>query len=308
MPYANETLLFYSRLAARLGLYKIQAELEDLAFHYLNPQRYNRVKELKAEYEIMFARVYGHCSREINDNCSEWFQMEIFMNTVPIYSSYSMLQEGSPLSDIFSINVITDTTPNCYMLLGVIHTIFKPSTDRFSDEIAVSKNKFNKHLQTTVLVNGHEVTFKIYSKGTRDQNIVKSIQSLSPVQLEAFSSEILRNSIGTIKTISTNPIQFYDLIATELLQKDITVHTPKMDSVSLPDGSTVFDFAFYQDPVLAARMSSVFINGVKKPLHTRLKENEIIEIIVEEYETVREDWLNFTLTAKAAKEIKWKDR
>src|SRR5690606_10951591 len=119
-----------------------------------------------------------------------------------------------------------------------------------------------------------------------------------------LSNEILKGSINAVKSISKNPIEFYDLITFELLQMEITVFTPKMDPIILPEGSAAIDFAFHLNSSLAKKMSYIKVNGEIKPINTLLYNMELIEIINIDKETVKIEWLNYAQTSKAISEIK----
>jgi GTP diphosphokinase / guanosine-3',5'-bis(diphosphate) 3'-diphosphatase len=121
--------------------------------------------------------------------------------------------------------------------------------------------------------------------------------------LMGISSKILRDSIQAAKTLTDNPIEFYDLISYELFQKEITIYTPKMDVISLPEGSTAIDFAFALKPEIAKKMSHVKVNGNQEPVHIELKDLDIVEIISGDELTVNTIWLNNAITARAIKEI-----
>ncbi|RBP00801.1 HD domain-containing protein [Rossellomorea aquimaris] len=303
VPYANETLIFFSPLCERLGLFEFQLELEELAFKYLNPQRYLSIKKLKDNYEKVFTNIFNYCKREIMENNSVPFSVDMNWSSVPIYDSYSKLQEGEALPNLFTIHVITDTSINCYTLLGIIHNSFRPVPNKFRDEISGQRKKFECHLKTAVLVNDVEINFKIKTKSSMNLSIFNLLEGLSVTEIETFSSELLRDSIHSVKAISNDPLEFYELISFELLQNDITVYTPKMDVVSLPEGSTALDFAFFLDSALATRMYSAKVNGEQKHIYTKLKDIDLVEILMEEHETVDEDWLNHVQTSRAIKEI-----
>ncbi|CAN7268068.1 HD domain-containing protein [Rossellomorea sp. LjRoot5] len=303
VPYANETLVFFSPLCERLGLVEFQSELEELAFKYLNPQRYVSVKNLKVNYEKIFSNIFHYCKRDILENNQTPLTVDMKWHSAPIYVSYSKLQEGESLSKLFTIHIITDTQLNCYTHLGIIHNSFRPVPSMFRDEISGQRKRFDSHLKTSVMVQDVEVNFEIKTKSSLNMSIFHLLNELSVPEIEVLSSDLLRDSIQSVKAVSTDPIEFYELISFELLHNDITIYTPKMDVVSLPDGSTVLDFAFFLNPTIATRMGGAKVNGKPKPLYTTLKDMDLVEILLEGHETVKEDWLNYVQTSKAVKEI-----
>ncbi|MCH1626721.1 HD domain-containing protein [Ferdinandcohnia quinoae] len=306
VAYANETLSFFSPLAERLGLFKMQVELEELGFGYLNPTKYQKINKLINNYQNLFIEKFRIFIDEMKVGI-DTPPIELEWGKVPIYKSYSLLQEGSPFSDLFTIKVITDSSIDCYTVLGRIHTAYKPIDQQFQDNLAIEKNIFSNHLSTKVLVNDVEVRFNILTKDNLKNNQLGVFSlihdNLTSGEIKSLSMGILKDSIEAVKLISKDPIEFYDLISYELLQKEITVFTPKLDAVLLPEGSTIIDFAFNFNPSLAKRMIHVRVNNEIKPLNTVLNDLDIVEIITVDNDTVSLVWLNYAQTAKACKEI-----
>lgn len=307
VPYANETLVFFSPLAERLGLFKMQKELDDLSFKYLNPPKYKGVRQLLDNYSVIFADLFEFSMSKIKDSALPELQLNFAWFDTPIYKSYSILQAGYSLSDLYTVEVITDSPLHCYTALGIIHGLFQPVENQFQDQIAIKKNLFQRHLTTKVYINNIEVRFEIKTesvKQTQQYGVFSFLNSeCTGEELRKLSSELLRHTIHSVKWVSSDPIEFYELISFELLQRDITVFTPKMDAVFLPEGASALDFAFNLNPQLARRMSGVRINGELKSLSTLVRDMDIVEIMHECWDMVNEDWLNHSHTSKALKEI-----
>jgi GTP diphosphokinase / guanosine-3',5'-bis(diphosphate) 3'-diphosphatase len=301
VSYANETLIFFSPLCERLGLYDMQYELEDLAFQHLDPHKYKSVKKLKENYGNIFLSIFRFCEKEIVTNNP--MNIKLDWHSAPIYVSYSMLQEGKLLPELFTIQIITATQLSCYTQLGIIHSLFQPIPNRFRDEITSQRNRFNRHLNTSVLMDDVEVRFLIK---TTEENLFTLLNNSTDKEIEMLSRELLRDSVEAVKAVSGNPIEFYELISFELLQNDITVYTREMNAITLPEGSTVLDFAYFLDPISASRMVMAKINGKEKQLKTKLEDMDIVEWWIEDQETVNEEWLNHVSTCKAIKEINGK--
>ncbi|MEH7884278.1 HD domain-containing protein [Bacillus sp. JJ1609] len=307
VPYANESLVFFSPLAERLGLYMMQKELEELSFQYVNPAKYKGVKKLLNNYSNLFTEVFESFSEKIKTTAEPDLQLQLDWYDTPIYKAYSLLQEGASLSDLYIIEVITDSTPNCYPILGILHGLFEPLDNQFHDNIAINKSFFHKHLTTKVFIKDIEVRIEIKTKSIKQQNQTGIFGllncELSKDETQKMSTKLLKDSISNVKSVSNNPIEFFDLISYELLQKEIIVFTPKMDVVALPEGSTALDFAFHLNPQLAKKMSSVKVNGKQKPLSIILKDKDIVGIDIENRLMVKKEWLNHAHTSKTRKEI-----
>ncbi|OJH19946.1 hypothetical protein BLX88_05290 [Bacillus obstructivus] len=296
VPYANETLLFFSPLAERLGLYQMQEELEELSFKYLNPPKFHEVQKLVINYTKTFIAIFDTCSDRIIRSKGN-LDIKMAWEREPIYKAASIIQEKKPLAELFMIKLTTKESIHCYTALGIVHQLFQP-LEHFEDNIAIEKSMFSKHLTTKVLINEIEVKFIIQTEQTSIFQLLKT----NPIP--TLSSKILKDTIQSVQSVTTNPIEFHDLISFELFQKELTVFTPKMDIITLPEKSTVIDFAFHLNPHLARKMSASRINGLKKPIYTVLHDMDIVELVTTKQTTVQASWLNHIQTAKALKEIK----
>lgn len=199
VPYANETLVFFSPLAERLGLYRVQQELEELAFNYLNPPKYDGVRKLLTDYTSVFIDIFNVISEEIKSNNNNAFSIQLDWYCKPIYKSYSMLQEGYSLSDLFTIEIITSTPINCYTALGLLHGLYKPVENKFEDNIAIKKSLFSKNLTTMLTINGNDVKFQIKTQNDKNVNnygVFKLLTDSSIEEIKKLSTYLLRDSLS----------------------------------------------------------------------------------------------------------------
>lgn len=272
----------------------------------MNPPKSNTVQKLINKYAAKFADLFLNCSAEIQ-RVGGSLIIGLDWGKEPLYRSYCLLLEEHALSDLFSIKVITNSPLNCYTALGIIHNLYTPIENQLMDNIAIAKSPFLKQLKTKVHIDNIEVNFIIqseYDKKLNDTGVFALLKDdLTSSEITTLSRDLLGDAIHTVKSISNSSIEFYDLIAFELLQRVITVYTPKMDVVSLPRGSTIIDFAFTLNPQLAKCMSAALVNGKLKPIHHVLNDMEIVEILSINKEMVRADWLVHAQTSKAIKAI-----
>jgi GTP diphosphokinase / guanosine-3',5'-bis(diphosphate) 3'-diphosphatase len=156
---------------------------------------------------------------------------KIDWDRMPLYTAYSLLQEGYALSDLFGVKVVTDSTIHCYSILGILHNSFKPIEGQFEDNIAIEKSIFSRYLQTKVIINGMEVKVTIQTEAdwaSSEKGVFHLLRDdLSQEEIRNLSSALLRNSINAVKSISNNPIEFYDLASFELFQREIAVFTAR---------------------------------------------------------------------------------
>jgi len=301
IPYANETLNFFVPLAEKLGLYHFKNELEELAFEYA--PYYHTAKKMFDNYNAFFLPNLAIIKRELQSISTD-ANFTIDYKRQSVYSSLSLIHEGFHFSDSFEINIIVDSVMDCYYFLGIIHQTFTPIEHRFEDNIAIDKSLFQKKLITKVNIHNMEVGISIQSKEHFLINELGVFYYINDrLNMEAIKGLIFKNKIQQIKQLSLSPIEFADYFSFEMLQKGITVFTPKMDTITLPIGSTVMDFGFALNPLLAKRMKQVIINGNIKPFETKLNNMDVIEMIVSDKETIQSDWLNFATTSTSVNEI-----
>lgn len=305
--YANETLIFFAPLAEKLGLLKIQEELEELGFQYLNPAKYRQISKLIDNYTNIFINIFEYTSKQIEELNNNTIPLEFRWRKEPIYKSYSLLQEDHSLSELFHIEIMTDSRIHCYTALGLVHELFYPIPNKFRDNISIKVSPFSEHLYTEVLINDIKVSFEIKPNSTKEFTHSGILSLLNkPIlqeEIQVISKEVLKDSIHAVQAISKDPIEFYDLITSELFRKEITVFTPKLDVCFLPEGATVIDFAFQLKPDLARKMTHVKVNGKIQDINFVLNNMDIIEIITADKITVHANWLNYALTSKAQNEI-----
>lgn len=303
IPYANETLLFFSPLAEKIGLYRLQEELEDLAFSYLNSRRYKQFKKFMECHTERNSTTFHKFNEKFQSSDPHNVIIHKECRKLPLFKSYNLISEGHHISDLFTIHVTTKTALNCYTALGIIHSIFEPVPDQFIDEIAIEKHPFLKHLKTKVKMNND--IFHVIIQDERTQSFYENgiFANIHETDMQFLSEKLLGNSIHSIKSIANNSIAFCELISFELFQKEITVFTPKMDVITLPVNSNIIDFAYAINPLLASKMTFAKVNGEVQSLQTTLQDMDIVEIYTKNKITANAKWLLHVQTSKAVKEI-----
>ncbi|MCU5097982.1 TGS domain-containing protein, partial [Bacillus wiedmannii] len=175
--------------------------------------------------------------------------------------------------------------------------------------IAIESDVLNKYLKTKVIINNHEIIICIETKinqEIRDKGVfhilTKSITDKEDMQ--NIIHKLMDHFIKTNDLVTQDAIEFYDLVSYELFQDNIVAFTPKLDSVNLPQGSTVIDFAFALNPEIAKYMSGAKVNGINKSITTNVSHLDIVELLVtEKTSNVEQGWLSFANSSKAQIEI-----
>ena len=316
---AKETLEILTPVADRLGINKIKSELEDLSLRYLKPDVYFDILEkLNAKKRDMDDDV-ANMLREVSDLLDEHhIKHEIFGRSKSIYSIYKKLSKGKKFNDIYDIlalRVLVDTEPECYLVLGLIHSKYKPVPNRFKDYIAMPKTNLYQSLHTTVFgVDGKlfEIQIRTYDMhkiaeygiashwSYKAHGSVKTVKDSMEAKLQIF------RSIMELNEESDNSVDFINSIKKDILTNDsIYVYTPKGDVMELPVGSTPVDFAYKVHSEVGDPMVGAIVNDNIVPLDYVLHTGDIIKVNTSKSSKgPNRDWLNFVVTSQARNKIK----
>ena len=316
---AKETLEILTPVADRLGINKIKSELEDLSLRYLKPDVYFDILEkLNAKKRDMDDDV-ANMLKEVSDLLDEHhIKHEIFGRSKSIYSIYKKLSKGKKFNDIYDIlalRVLVDTEPECYLVLGLIHSKYKPVPNRFKDYIAMPKTNLYQSLHTTVFgVDGKlfEIQIRTYDMhkiaeygiashwSYKAHGSVKTVKDSMEAKLQIF------RSIMELNEESDNSVDFINSIKKDILTNDsIYVYTPKGDVMELPVGSTPVDFAYKVHSEVGDSMVGAIVNDNIVPLDYVLHTGDIIKVNTSKSSKgPNRDWLNFVVTSQARNKIK----
>ena len=312
---ARETLLVYAPLAHLLGMWEIKSQLEDLAFKYLYPQEYEKVKNFvgKARKELE-EYLKKYVLPPLKEKLSqEGIKATLKWRSKHLYSIWEKTKrKGISLEevhDILGVRIITESVKDCYTALGVVHQLWKPVAGKFKDYISMPKPNLYQSLHTTVVgPKGRWVEFQIRTwdmhyiaeKGIAAHWAYK--QGKKPKPQEERIAKALRDLVESFQ----NPQEFKEIkekLRNEL-EKQIFVYTPKGDIIALPKGATPVDFAYAIHTELGNHCLAAKVNGRIVPLDYQLKTGERVEIITSPNKKPSPEWLKFVKTAKARQKIK----
>lgn len=317
---ARETLEILTPVADRLGINKIKSELEDLSLRYLKPDAYFDILEkLNAKKTEMDADVARMLSDVSNMLVEHNIHHEIFGRSKGIYSIYKKMQKGKKFSDIYDIlalRVLVNTKSECYLVLGLIHSKYKPVPNRFKDYIAMPKTNLYQSLHTTVF-GTYGKLFEIQIRTYEMHKIaeygiashwtykargasVKTVKDSMEAKLQIF------RSIMELNEDSDSPEEFINSIKQDVLTTDsIYVYTPKGDVLELPRNSTPVDFAYKVHTEVGNSVVGAIVNDSIVPLNYHLKTGDIIKINTSKASRgPNKDWLNFVVTSHAKNKIR----
>ena len=316
---AKETLEILTPVAHRLGIYKIKSELEDLSLRYLKPDAYFDIVEKLNLKKVERDEAVSKMMNEVSSLLTEHnIPHEIKGRSKSIYSIYNKLAKGRPFNDIYDIlalRVFVDTEQECYLVLGLIHSKYKPVPKRFKDFVAMPKTNLYQSLHTTVFgidselfeiqIRTYEMD-KIAEYGIASHWSYKDGIDGSKANKDSMEQklQIFRNIIE-LNEDSSSPEEFVSSVKKDILTNDVIyVYTPKGDVIELPVDSTPVDFAYKVHSEVGDSMIGAIVNDCIVPLDYKLSTGDIIKINTNKASKPSKDWLNFVVTSGAKNKIR----
>ena len=314
---AQETLDIFAPLANRLGIGKIKAELEDLSLRYINPEKYFEIAQLVAQKRVERENTVQLLIDEISESLKRnEINAEITGRAKHYYSIYKKMQRlnvaFNDLYDITAVRVIVDTERQCYEVLGIIHSLFKPIPGRFKDYIAMPKGNGYKSLHTSVIgpkqkpleVQIRTVEMhKIAEYGVAAHWKYKESGSVKAVSDDDIKFSWMHQMIELEKEAS-NANEFVEKVKLDLFGNQVFCFTPMGDIIDLPQNATPIDFAFRIHSEVGFKTTGALINGRIAQLDTKLNNGDIVELFTSKTGTPKLHWLKFCVTKQAQTKIR----
>ena len=315
---ATETLEIYAPLAARLGIFTIKFELEDISLKYLHPKEYKdlvvQISQMKTKRETIINNVISEIKESLDDM---GFTYEIYGRAKHYYSIYKkmMIQQKNldEIFDLIAIRIIVDSVKDCYAVLGIVHTMWTPIPGRFKDYIAMPKPNMYQSIHTTVIgENGDPFEIQIR---TREMHHVAEYGIAAHWKYkegknsgESSKDEIklawLRQSLELEKD-SDDPKDFLENVKMDLFASQVFVFTPQSKVLELPNGSTPLDFAFKIHSEIGYKCVGAKVSGKMVPIDYVLQNGDIVEIVTSSNSSGPSmDWLNIAKSSNARNKIR----
>lgn len=312
---ALETREIYAPLAHRFGMAGVKAELEDLAFKFLETPEYRllakHVKAKKGERERTIERLRGPLAADLERAALEF---EITGRPKNLWSIYKkMKKRDKPFEEIYdllAVRVLVNSIPECYHALGIIHHSWTPLQERIKDYIASPKSNGYQSLHTTVFGPGGQL-YEIQIR-TRDMHRTAEYGIAAHWLFKEGRRETddLDRHLAWFRQLielqqdTHTPEEFLEFLKVDLYQDEIFVFTPKGDVKRLPKGATPIDFAFAVHTEVGERCQGVRINGKIAPLHRPLRNGDTVEIIASPHAKPSQDWVAHVHTGRARHKIR----
>src|SRR6266852_1196630 len=307
IPYSRETLDIYSPLANRLGVWQLKWELEDLSFRYLEPELYKRIAGLLENRRSERERFVEQSIAELADELARaGIRAEITGRPKHLYSIYTKMRakslDFSQIHDVSGLRVLVDEAKDCYTVLGVVHNLWAPIPGEFDDYISRPKANLYRSLHTGVIgPEGKALEVQIRTREMhRDAELgvaahwrYKEGAKRSGGKGDPFDEKIawLRQRLAWRDEI-VDASDWVEQSKHAVLDDTVYVLTPQGRVIDLPQGATPVDFAYALHSGVGHRCRGAKVNGAIVPLDYRLKNAEVVEIIVAKTGGPSRDWLN----------------
>ena len=313
---ARETLDIYAPIAHRLGLNNLYRELQDLAFRYLHPWRYQALSKAlarsRARRRDLIARVQGEVETAFRDS---GLDVHITGREKTLYSIYRKMDTKhlsfAQVTDIYGFRIIVPQVLDCYTALGVLHQLYKPLPGKFRDYIAIPKVNGYQSLHTTLVGPfGTAIEFQLRTptmdvvaeSGIAAHWLYKAGEA-GDASAQTLNAQWLQ-SLLDIQQETKDSGEFWDHVRIDLFPDSVYVFTPKSKILALPRGATAVDFAYAIHSDVGHRAIGATVNGEQVPLRTELHNGDVVEITTSPHAKPNPAWLGFVKTGRARSKIR----
>lgn len=317
---SEETLVVYAPIAHRLGISSIKNYLEDLSFKYLMPDEFKQINNyINSNDQFMQLSLNEFISKIellfLKNNFRQG-SFEIHKRVKHSYSVYLKMQRKGisieEVLDLLGVRILVEEVLDCYKALGILHTHFNPLVSRFKDYIALPKQNGYQTIHTTLfdtknIIEAQVRTFdmhKIAEFGVAAHYKYKEGSSVATPKLDWISDISMQSANSIENPEDYNAVELYEYAKDSLYIEDIAVYSPKGEIFTLPRGATVLDFAYEVHTKIGLHAKSAYVNRVKVPLLTELRNGDIVRVVTGNEKFYRCSWIDSVKTGKAKANIR----
>lgn len=310
---AEAAIEIWAPLADRMGMQNEKNEFEDMSLKYLNPAVFQQIKAIVAQKQDERSQYLTDASNDIKKKAvMAGLNIEIQSRAKHFYSIYQKMRkrnkEAGELYDLLALRILCETPSDCYQLVGIVHSLWKPLDGRFKDYIAMPKANGYQSLHTTVMCRDKPLEIQIRTHQMHDMAehgiashwLYKKGSSKDYIQKDQLS---IFNKLQAFKDSNLSDAHSFATIKNELLGDQIYVFTPKGDVIQLPQGSTAVDFAYAIHSAIGEKIIAAKADGKIIPLSKPLQNTQIIDIITNPNSHPTEQQLKYVKTTKAHQKI-----
>jgi GTP pyrophosphokinase len=300
---ARETLEIFAPLANRLGIWQIKWELEDLAFRYLEPDLYKQIATMIDERRIHREQYINKTVEQLKRALKKHrIKAEVTGRPKHILSIWRKMQrkgvDFDQIYDVRGMRVLVNKVSDCYAVLGIVHTLWRPIPGEFDDYIAAPKDNLYRSLHTAVVSSdGKTIEVQIRTHEMH-QNAELGVAAHWRYKEGAKTDSSFDRKIAWLRQLMewkedvVDATEFINQVKAEVFEDRVHVLTPQGDVIDLPAGSTPIDFAYYIHTEVGHRCRGAKINGRIVPLNYQMKNGDQIEILTAKRGGPSRDWLN----------------
>ncbi|MBN1627453.1 MAG: bifunctional (p)ppGpp synthetase/guanosine-3',5'-bis(diphosphate) 3'-pyrophosphohydrolase [Deltaproteobacteria bacterium] len=311
---AKETLDIYAPLAGRMGIYWLKSSLEDLCLFYLEPEIYNKINQGIAERRGFSEKFIKEVIAILNDKMKQSnIEATVKGRHKHFYSIYCKMRDQNlnvdQVYDVIAFRVIVRTLKECYEVLGIIHSMWKPVLGRFKDYISLPKANMYQSLHTSV-VGPYGQRMEIQIRTWEMDKVAEEGIAAHWKYKEGLIGTADQKQFGWLKQLLEwqknlqDPKEFMEMVQMDLFPNEVYVFTPKGEVKEFPKGATPVDFAYSIHSEVGEKCSGAKVNGRMVPLRYQFNNGDIVEIITSGKQHPRKDWLEFVKTTKAKSRIR----
>ncbi len=319
---AKETLEVFAPLADRLNMGRLRVELADLSFKYVDPRRFEELKNMIEKYNKSAEKSLKKIEAEVITALKkEKISCEISGRVKSVYSLHKKLakhdQNINEIYDLIALRIIVEDVTDCYLALGVIHSLYTPMNGRIKDYIAMPKQNGYQSLHTTIITKDKRVVeFQIRTKEMHEYaerglaasfyyNEQKLTENYKKGKIEHLPTNLLWITELQMTAAKLREGKKVDLkkLKLNLFADKIFVYTPKGDIIDLPNGALPLDFAYRLHSEIGDHVVGVKINGKMSNLNKKLEQGDIVEILTSKNQTPKSSWLGKIFTHHARQKL-----